>query len=378
MKKRIKHPRLPSGFGTIRYLGEKRSRPYQVRAAASMDGDQVIPGEVLAYTEDWYKGFALLTAYNAHTWHPGDDIDKSFTIDAGSLEEVVRRLLDDYRHITGKAFEAIRANTFGDIAEAWYKDKYERTEKRVFAEGTKRRMRIGISTLSSLSERPISTLRLSDLQQAIDAIDKPTMQTLALTTLHGIYKYALIHEIVEKDYSIGIRVDSHESKHGQPFTPKEIKKLWRMRSDPCAEMLLIMIYSGFRIAAYEDMTVDLDKRFFQGGIKTPSSKNRIVPIHPCIYQLVQQRLARDGYLIRGNHYYGTILSAWCRAHGMNHTAHHCRHTFSALCEKYGVSENDRKRMLGHAFNDITNGVYGHRTLEDLRAEIEKIPPVDSL
>ena len=30
-------------------------------------------------------------------------------------------------------------------------------------------------------------------------------------------------------------------------------------------------------------------------------------------------------------------------------------------------------MMGHSVeNDITNGVYGHRTLEELRAEIEKI------
>lgn len=56
-----------------------------------------------------------------------------------------------------------------------------------------------------------------------------------------------------------------------------------------------------------------------------------------------------------------------------HTPHDCRHTFSALCEKYGVNENDRKRMMGHSFgNDITNAKYGHRTVDDLRGEIEKI------
>lgn len=56
-----------------------------------------------------------------------------------------------------------------------------------------------------------------------------------------------------------------------------------------------------------------------------------------------------------------------------HTPHSCRHTFSRLCESYGVSEADRKRMMGHSFgNDITNGVYGHRSVEELRAEIEKI------
>ena len=50
-----------------------------------------------------------------------------------------------------------------------------------------------------------------------------------------------------------------------------------------------------------------------------------------------------------------------------------RHTFSMLCEKYEVNENDRKRMMVHSFKeDITNKVYGHRELEDLRKEIEKI------
>lgn len=32
-----------------------------------------------------------------------------------------------------------------------------------------------------------------------------------------------------------------------------------------------------------------------------------------------------------------------------------------------MTENDRKRMLGHSFGgDITNKVYGHRTLKELR------------
>ena len=36
-------------------------------------------------------------------------------------------------------------------------------------------------------------------------------------------------------------------------------------------------------------------------------------------------------------------------------------------------------MLGYSFgNDITNNVYGHRTLEELREEIEKIQICDYL
>ncbi len=47
-----------------------------------------------------------------------------------------------------------------------------------------------------------------------------------------------------------------------------------------------------------------------------------------------------------------------------HTPHSCRHTFSRLCESYGVNEADRKRMMGHAFgNDLANGVYCHRSVQ---------------
>jgi len=43
-----------------------------------------------------------------------------------------------------------------------------------------------------------------------------------------------------------------------------------------------------------------------------------------------------------------------------------------LCDEYNVNENDKKRMLGHAFQDVTNSVYGHRDIESLRKEIEKM------
>ena len=57
----------------------------------------------------------------------------------------------------------------------------------------------------------------------------------------------------------------------------------------------------------------------------------------------------------------------------HHTPYSCRHTFSRLCESYGVRDADRRRMMGHSFHgDITNEVYGHQTLEELRQQIEKI------
>lgn len=144
-------------------------------------------------------------------------------------------------------------------------------------------------------------------------------------------------------------------------------------------MILIMCYSGFRISEYKMLEINLEKKYFCGGVKTAAGKNRIVPIHSAIFPFVKERIARYGKLLpcnvsdyRISHFYPTLDTLHIREK-YNHTPHDCRHTFSKLCERYDVRENDRKRMLGHSFqNDITNTVYGHRDLEDLRVEIEKI------
>ena len=98
-----------------------------------------------------------------------------------------------------------------------------------------------------------------------------------------------------------------------------------------------------------------------------------------IYDFVKTRITADGILLNMNKVtyrmfrFYPILEKLEISGSPKHTPHDCRHTFSALCEKYSVRENDRKRMLGHSFgSDITNAVYGHRTLEELRSEIEKI------
>ena len=135
-----------------------------------------------------------------------------------------------------------------------------------------------------------------------------------------------------------------------------------------------MCYSGFRISAYLDMKTDCEEEYFQGGIKTAAGKDRIVPIHSAILPLVQKRLDRLGaYLPNGANNFRNDMYAVLRSLGIEkHTPHDCRHTFSMLCDKYGISENDKKTMLGHSFSDVTNKVYRHREIDALREQIERI------
>ena len=131
-----------------------------------------------------------------------------------------------------------------------------------------------------------------------------------------------------------------------------------------------MCLSGYRVSAYRTLEINLEERYFCGGIKTDAGKGRCVPIHSAIYPWVKYFVDRDGYLDIWRKKLG-LVDALKRIN-LEATPHWTRHTFSALCERYAVRENDRKRMLGHKVGDITNDVYGHRTIEELRVEIEKI------
>ena len=190
-----------------------------------------------------------------------------------------------------------------------------------------------------------------------------------------MYAYAGANNLVDKDYSKFVKINQEDDdEHGIPFTDSDLQTLWKNQENDTVAMILIMCYSGFRISAYLDIKTNLKDNFFQGGVKTAAGKDRIVPIHSAILHLVERCLNTHGrYLPEGVKKFRESMYETLDLLGIEkHTPHDCRHTFSMLCDKYGVNENDKKTMLGHAFQDVTNKVYRHRDLEELRKQIEKI------
>ena len=57
-------------------------------------------------------------------------------------------------------------------------------------------------------------------------------------------------------------------------------------------------------------------------------------------------------------------------HGQNHTPHDTRHTVATLLDNAGANENAKRRILGHAGGDVTDRVYTHKSLRQLRKCIE--------
>lgn len=382
MAKRKKYPKLPNSFGSIRYLGKGRRNCYAVHPPATINktGKPVRP-PAICYVDDYLKGFTVLTAYKAGTYQPGMEESLEST-PVSYADTLISRIIADYNTIKGveEKHPETKKLTFSEVYKQFMEWKFpEGTE---LSPGSKLVYQSAYKNATSIHDCIFEDLKAPDLQKVIDDCTlKSSSLSLLQTLFKQMYKYAIYAEIVTENKALYVTVNSKDDiEHGTPFSDQELQILWRNTDDPEVQLILIMCYSGWRIGEVLKLTTNLEERYFQGGIKTKAGKNRIVPIHPAIHDFVRQKvLTQDGKLCtytqthyRRAYFYPTLERLGI-AGDPKHTPHDCRHTFSALCEKYGVRENDRKRMLGHSFgNDITNAVYGHRTLDELRTEIEKI------
>ena len=65
MAKRKKRMKLPNNFGSIKYLGKGRRRPYGIYPhVTEYNFRSPISPKALAYVETWEEGYEILTAYN--------------------------------------------------------------------------------------------------------------------------------------------------------------------------------------------------------------------------------------------------------------------------------------------------------------------------
>lgn len=379
-KRRKKYPKLPNNFGSIRYLGKNRRNCFAVHPPATPDETGKLKRPpAICYVDDWIKGFTVLTAYKAGTYQPGMErtLEVSPTTD---IDALISRLIADYNTIKGveEKHPEIKKLTFSEVYEQFWKWKFSDGK---LSKSSKQSYSAAFKNCKELHNRIFEDLKAPDLQEVIDNCPlRHASIEMILVLFKQMYKYAIFAEIVSDNKSQYLRITADEDdEHGTPFSEDALKKLWRNSSDPEVQMILIMCYSGWRINELTNLEINLDEKYFCGGLKTEAGKNRIVPIHHAILKFVKTRLDTCGTLIpyttnhyRTNYFYPTLEKLSLSGNPL-HTPHDCRHTFSALCEKYGVKENDRKRMMGHSFKgDITNAVYGHRTIEELRVEIEKI------
>lgn len=151
-------------------------------------------------------------------------------------------------------------------------------------------------------------------------------------------------------------------------------------------MLLIEIYSGWRpqeLAILKTSDIAIENRTMLGGLKTDAGKNRIVPIRHKILPLIQNYYnnnneylfndfnSQQGSSMTYDKYRARFKKAMEKLK-LNHRPHDTRHTFITLAKENNMDEYIIKLIVGHAIEDITEKIYTHRTMDQLKKEIEKI------
>lgn len=376
MPRRKKYPRLPNGFGQIRYLGKNRRNPYGVYPPATeeYDSGRKKSPQALCYVSDWMVGFAVLTAYKSGTYTPGMETELAELQVQRDTYDLAQRILSDYNQNRNVEKDNTNTMTFAELYEEFYKWKFKGKKK--YSQSSKNSSRAGFRNCSVIHTIPIADVTYKMTQDILDNCTlKHSSVELVDACLKQCFRYAVAQGYLDKNPTELLKINiEDDDEHGVPFTNDDLQILWRHQKNDIAQILLILCYSGFRIGELKVIDVNLKEKYFSGGLKTRASKERIVPIHSKILGIVNKRIEKDGCLMEiSYHDFQVELESYLSRIGISkHTSHDCRHTFSRLCEEFSVRENDRKRMLGHKFNEITNDVYGHRDVEQLRIEIEKI------
>lgn len=341
--------KLPNGYGTIKKLSGSRRRPYAAYPPASalrtQTTDEPVRIPAIGYYKDWYAAFDALHSYHRNPYDIGT-----------------------------------RSVTFAKVYELFYEDKFGTTKKSLSV-SSKYAYDTAFKNCSSLHNIRFIDLRKQDMQ---DILDHCTLGYSSLCNLKKLfcqmYRYAMENDIVEKNYAQFVSIQQEDdTEKGEPFSEEELSVLWNNKKNPTVQMILIMIYSGFRIKAFETIEIDTEQNYFKGGVKTAAGKGRIVPIHRAILPFaVNFRKNFPGFrsrTFRSCSFYPTLeqLGIATTQSGKKHTPHDCRHTFSWLCDKYGVDELAKHLLMGHSLGkDVEKAVYGHRTYEQLCDEIQKI------
>lgn len=276
-----------------------------------------------------------------------------------------------------------RKLTFADVYEKWSAIHFEK-----ISASKARGYKSAYSHAQPLHRLVFAKIRPHHIEQCMAEAEVGSATKNSIKQLcNQLYKYALKNEICTTNYASmcdGVKQDAPTIQR-IVFTAAEELLLWDNIDFPFVDMVLIGIYSGWRpqeLAILKKEDIDIDQSIIRGGIKTASGKNRVVPIHSKILPLIEKRMENGQKTLfldenkkpmNYNKYYKRFEKI-CTHLGMKHTPHDTRHTFVTRAKEAGVNEYILKLIVGHSIEDITEKIYTHRQIEELKTAIELITP----
>lgn len=343
--------KLPNGFGSVYKMSGKRRKPFMARKTIGWDTNEETctakqKYQIIGYYETRKDALVALSDFNANPY----DINASKV----TFAEMFEKFTDQ------SGYEKLSHSSKNS-----YKAAYKRCEP---IEGVK-----------------FVDLRKPHLQSCIDNITDAGWGTRKKVKVlfTQLYKLARESDVIEKDYSEFVTIGKNNEPSSKiPFTQEEINLIKKHLDEiEYLDTILILLYTGLRVnemLALKTIDVDLDNETMKGGSKSYAGINRIIPIHPILlphikkyYNAENEYLITyiDGKKISYGNYRDTYWDKIMEVLNMKHLPHECRHTFVSMMDSAGVNPMIIKRIVGHAGNGITEKVYTHKDIIELKAGI---------
>lgn len=337
--------RKPNGYGSIKHLSGRRRRPFVF--VVSQEGRQ----KPVEYFASQIEAEIFAADYNKiHRNASLADHELTF-------EELYHRWLSRHIADTNPSVSAI----------CGYKNAFQHC--------------------SVLHGMPYAEIKYSDYQRIIDEMRKDCLSYSSAKKVRSLISlmsaYAEKIEAGGKNYASLLSLGRNHPVHPhKPFSRQKINRLWNVLDSPGVDTVLILLYTGMRVGEMLALQ-KTDVNIRQGYIRITKSKTasgiRTIPIHHRIFPLIVRRMKSSGSSLiadsEGKQYdYSCYCIIWrsvmqiIKANG--HTTHDCRHTVATLLDNAGANETAKRRILGHAGGDVTERVYTHKGLRQLRKCIE--------
>lgn len=247
-------------------------------------------------------------------------------------------------------------------------------------------MKSAFKAYKDLHQRIYTSLKKSDFQNIINMTEGKRTKLFNMKNLIlKLDEYAMEQDVIEKGYGQFIDIMPEPSISSRmPFTYKEINTIWQNEGRLCADILLILLYSGMRIEELLIVEIDrifLDEDYLITGLKTDSGKNRIIPIHHSIKSIILRYYDKDNkYLFMNPNtensrieygVYRYMFREFADEVGLSHhTSHETRYTVRSELDRLGANKVSTDNILGHKGDNIGETVYTKKSIEELKETIE--------
>lgn len=333
----------PNGYGNVTKMSGNRRRPWRVRVTAGY----TINDE----TRKAHQRFINVGYY--------------------ATRKEAMEALAEYRK-TPYSIDYVNI-TFGECMDLWLKSHIKN-----LGEGRRNSVQSEAKRCAPLRNIKMTELRLAPIESFLADLPSDNLRSKCKIIISSTFDYAIRNDIVQKNYgklAVFTHTDKDKAAIHSAFTFEEIKLLWDNQADPTARLALIGIYTGMRpseMLTLKKENIDAAGRFLTGGMKTKAGKNRLIPVHKDILPLLPTLLNTPTY-----NSYRERFTELCEALNIHHLPHDTRHTFATISKLAGIRDDLRKKILGHAMQDITDGVYTHGYKEELLSAIDMID-IDAL